>query len=63
MSSSHAVVADAKAGRTVTKTMGRGGRSLRVVDQPMKGGGWVATFEDITEWQAGPGTDLPHGAP
>ena len=47
-----AVVADAKAGRTVTKTMGRGGRSLRVVDQPMKGGGWVATFEDITEWQA-----------
>src|SRR4029078_10429816 len=47
-----AVVADAKAGRTVTKTMGRNGRSLRVVDQPMKGGGWVATFEDITEWQA-----------
>ena len=47
-----AVVADAKAGRTVTKTMGRSGRSLRVVDQPMKGGGWVATFEDITEWQA-----------
>jgi NO-binding membrane sensor protein with MHYT domain len=48
----NAVVADAKAGRTVTKTMGRSGRSLRVVDQPMKGGGWVATFEDITEWQA-----------
>jgi diguanylate cyclase (GGDEF)-like protein len=47
-----AVVADAEAGRTVTKTMGRSGRSLRVVDQPMKGGGWVATFEDITEWQA-----------
>ena len=47
-----AVVADAKAGKTVTKTMGRSGRSLRVVDQPMKGGGWVATFEDITEWQA-----------
>ena len=47
-----AVVAHAKAGKTVTKTMGRNGRSLRVVDQPMKGGGWVATFEDITEWQA-----------
>jgi diguanylate cyclase (GGDEF)-like protein len=47
-----AVLADAKAGRTVTKTIGRCGRSLRVVDQPMKGGGWVATFEDITEWQA-----------
>ena len=29
----------------------RNGRSIRVVDQPMKGGGWVATFEDITEWQ------------
>ena len=47
-----AVVADARAGKTVTKTLGRNGRSLRVVDQPMKGGGWVATFEDITEWQA-----------
>jgi diguanylate cyclase (GGDEF)-like protein len=46
------VLAEASAGRTVTKTLGRNGRSLRVVDQPMKGGGWVATFEDITEWQA-----------
>ena len=46
------VLAEAGAGRTVTKTLGRNGRSLRVVDQPMKGGGWVATFEDITEWQA-----------
>ena len=27
------------------------GPPIRVVDQPMKGGGWVATFEDITEWQ------------
>ena len=25
------------------------GRALRVVDQPMRGGGWVATFEDITK--------------
>src|SRR4029078_10316446 len=24
---------------------------IRVVDQPKQGGGWVATFEDITEWQ------------
>jgi diguanylate cyclase (GGDEF)-like protein len=48
----NAMVADAKAGRTVTKTLDRSGRSLRVVHQPMKGGGWVATFEDITEWQA-----------
>jgi diguanylate cyclase (GGDEF)-like protein len=46
------VLADASAGRTVIKTLGRNGRSLRVVDQPMKDGGWVATFEDITEWQA-----------
>jgi diguanylate cyclase (GGDEF)-like protein len=28
------------------------GRALRVVDQPMHDGGWVATLEDITEWQA-----------
>jgi diguanylate cyclase (GGDEF)-like protein len=28
------------------------GRSIRIVHQPMQGGGgWVATFEDITEWQ------------
>jgi diguanylate cyclase (GGDEF)-like protein/PAS domain S-box-containing protein len=27
------------------------GRALRVSDQPRPGGGWVATFEDITEWQ------------
>ena len=27
------------------------GRTLRVVDRPMAGGGWVATFEDITEWR------------
>ena len=25
------------------------GRVLRIVEQPMRGGGWVATFEDITE--------------
>jgi diguanylate cyclase (GGDEF)-like protein len=43
---------NARAGRVVTRTIDRGGRSLRVVVQPMKGGGWVATFEDITEWQA-----------
>jgi diguanylate cyclase (GGDEF)-like protein/PAS domain S-box-containing protein len=46
------VIAAAKAGNSVTRTVSRNGRSLRVVDQPMKGGGWVATFEDITEWQA-----------
>ena len=57
-----AMMADAKAGKTVTKTVDRSGRSLRVVDQPMRGGGWVATHEDITEWQAA-GTDRAHGAP
>jgi diguanylate cyclase (GGDEF)-like protein/PAS domain S-box-containing protein len=45
------VMAEAGAGNTVTKVVTRDGRSIRVVDQPMKGGGWVATFEDITEWQ------------
>jgi diguanylate cyclase (GGDEF)-like protein len=48
----NALVANAKAGRVVTRTIDRSGRSLRVIEQPMKGGGWVATFEDITEWQA-----------
>jgi diguanylate cyclase (GGDEF)-like protein len=47
-----AVLQDARAGLTSIKTIDRNGRSVRVVDQPMKGGGWVATFEDITEWQA-----------
>jgi diguanylate cyclase (GGDEF)-like protein len=37
------------------KTGGRifeasGNRTIRVVEQPMQGGGWVATFEDITQW-------------
>ena len=46
------VIAEARAGNSVTRTASRNGRSIRIVDQPMKGGGWVATFEDITEWQA-----------
>jgi diguanylate cyclase (GGDEF)-like protein len=45
------VVAAAKAGESLTRVVTRNGRSIRVVDQPKKGGGWVATFEDITEWQ------------
>src|SRR5882757_519687 len=45
------VVAAAKGGETLTRVVTRNGRSIRVVDQPNKGGGWVATFEDITEWQ------------
>jgi PAS domain S-box-containing protein len=46
------VMADVPAGKWDTKTMeSQNGRTLRVVDRPMAGGGWVATFEDITEWQ------------
>jgi diguanylate cyclase (GGDEF)-like protein/PAS domain S-box-containing protein len=45
------LISEAKAGNTATRIIAREGRSIRVVDQPMKGGGWVATFEDITEWQ------------
>ena len=45
------MVAAAKAGESLTRVVTRNGRSIRVVDQPKKGGGWVATFEDITEWQ------------
>ncbi|MEY9127740.1 bifunctional diguanylate cyclase/phosphodiesterase [Bradyrhizobium yuanmingense] len=44
------LVADAREGRTTTDVVNRFGRSIRVVNQPMLGGGWVATFEDITEW-------------
>ncbi|MFK4381725.1 diguanylate cyclase (GGDEF)-like protein [Bradyrhizobium sp. USDA 223] len=44
------LVADARDGRTTTEILNRSGRSIRVVNQPMQGGGWVATFEDITEW-------------
>ena len=47
------------------------GRVLRVSDNPMEGGGWVATYEDITEWRKAqaqiahmarhdPLTDLPN---
>src|ERR1700721_3714740 len=46
------VMADIRAGKTSTKIVQTGtGRVLRVMEQPMQGGGWVATFEDVTEWQ------------
>ncbi|MFN5489404.1 MAG: EAL domain-containing protein [Bradyrhizobium sp.] len=47
----NALVAEARAGNGATRIVNRNDRAIRVVDQPMKGGGWVATFEDITEWQ------------
>jgi diguanylate cyclase (GGDEF)-like protein len=46
------LMADIRAGKTSTKILQTGlGRVLRVIEQPMHGGGWVATFEDITDWQ------------
>ena len=46
------VMREVREGKSSTKVMETSaGRALRVVDQPMPGGGWVATFEDITEWQ------------
>jgi diguanylate cyclase (GGDEF)-like protein/PAS domain S-box-containing protein len=46
------VIADAREGRSSTKVIKTSaGRTLRVVDQPMERGGWVSTFEDITEWR------------
>jgi len=46
------VKAEAREGKSVTKIRKTPvGRVLRVLDQPMPGGGWVATLEDITEWQ------------
>jgi diguanylate cyclase (GGDEF)-like protein/PAS domain S-box-containing protein len=46
------MVVEARAGKSKTRVMEMvTGRALRVVDQSMQGGGWVATFEDITEWQ------------
>jgi diguanylate cyclase (GGDEF)-like protein/PAS domain S-box-containing protein len=39
-----------RSGRAATEIIKTGdGRAWRMVDQPMVGGGWVATFEDITE--------------
>jgi len=44
-------IADAQTGQGATRVMQQRGRSMRIVTQPMKSGGWVATFEDITEWE------------
>jgi diguanylate cyclase (GGDEF)-like protein/PAS domain S-box-containing protein len=47
------LLVDARDGKSSTKVIKTSaGRTLRVHDQPMKkGGGWVSTFEDITEWR------------
>lgn len=45
------VLASARDGKCSARTIKTAaGRSLRVVEQPRPEGGWVATFEDITEW-------------
>jgi diguanylate cyclase (GGDEF)-like protein len=44
------IMADVRSGKPSTKITETGtGRVVRVMEQPMQGGGWVATFEDITE--------------
>jgi diguanylate cyclase (GGDEF)-like protein len=45
------LMAEARDGESVTRIFERRQRSIRMINQPMKGGGWVSTFEDITEWQ------------
>ncbi|MGQ0685391.1 bifunctional diguanylate cyclase/phosphodiesterase [Bradyrhizobium sp.] len=45
------LIEEMRAGRTVERVIVRTSRSIRVVHQPMPNGGWVATFEDITEWE------------
>jgi diguanylate cyclase (GGDEF)-like protein len=45
-------MADIRQGKTSEHILQtNSGRSLRVIDQPMKGGGFVTTLEDITQWQ------------
>jgi diguanylate cyclase (GGDEF)-like protein/PAS domain S-box-containing protein len=47
------VLAGMRSGLPVTKILeSADGRALRCVNQPMPNGGWVATFEDITEQRA-----------
>jgi diguanylate cyclase (GGDEF)-like protein len=46
------IMADIRSGKPSAKTLRTAtGRIIRVMEQPMEGGGWVATFEDITDWQ------------
>ena len=46
------MIADAREGKSSTRIIETSAkRALRVVEQPMQEGGWVSTFEDITEWQ------------
>jgi PAS domain S-box-containing protein len=46
------LIAAVRKGKSTTRIIQTSaGRSLRVSEQPMAKGGWVSTFEDITEWR------------
>jgi len=46
------VVAAAREGTSHSRIIETSGkRALRIVEQPMQEGGWVATLEDITDWR------------
>jgi len=45
------VMADMRTGHPATREIAAAGRVLRVTEQPLRGSGWVATLEDVTEWR------------
>jgi diguanylate cyclase (GGDEF)-like protein/PAS domain S-box-containing protein len=46
------ILADVGLGKSAMRIMQTlKGRSIRVIEEPMTGGGWVATLEDITAWR------------
>jgi PAS domain S-box-containing protein len=46
------VLAEVREGKSNTRVIEIGsGRSVRVTEQPMLGGGWVSTLEDIAKWR------------
>jgi diguanylate cyclase (GGDEF)-like protein len=46
------ILADVRLGKSAIRVMRTlKGRSIRVIEEPMTGGGWVATLEDITAWR------------
>ena len=46
------IMAEVRLGQSSVRTMETAkGRSIRAIKEPMPGGGWVATFEDITAWR------------
>jgi diguanylate cyclase (GGDEF)-like protein/PAS domain S-box-containing protein len=46
------LVAKLKEGKSISRIIEAAGEhTLRLVDHPMQGGGWVTTIEDITDWE------------